>query len=130
MVVDLLAETRRRLAAAAPASADDIRRLGAPVAAFSEAMRENDRALKAFLYRRMYRHERVNRMTGEARRVVGELFELFVAAPQRLPPEWQARAGRAGRPETARLVADYIAGMTDRFALGEHRRLFDVRART
>ena len=87
-------------------------------------MFENDR--KQFLFKRMYRHYKVNRMTGKARRVVTELFELYLAEPDRLPTEWHAMTEGAGTAATARLVADYIAGMTDRFALDEHRRLFDV----
>ncbi len=123
MVTDLIAETRRRLTAAAPRTVEDIRRLDRPVVAFSEAMRDNDRALKAFLWEHMYRHQRVDRMSATARRVVSELFELFISRPSCLPPEWQAHALGPATPVTARLVADYIAGMTDRFALNEHRRL-------
>ncbi|MFQ5953646.1 MAG: deoxyguanosinetriphosphate triphosphohydrolase [Kiloniellales bacterium] len=123
MVTDLIAETRRRLADAAPGTADDIRRLDRAVVAFSPAMADADRALKAFLSERVYRHPRVARTRGQARRVVRELFELFVDEPRRLPPEWGAKALGPRTPLTARLVADYIAGMTDRFALGEHRRL-------
>ncbi len=130
MVNDLLAETRRRLAEAAPADADAVRRLDAPVVAFSEEMRKNDRALKAFLFERMYRHSRVNRMTAKARRVVSGLFEHYLAEPQGLPQEWREEAGPPGSRETARLVADYIAGMTDRFALDEHRKAFDIYAKT
>ena len=98
--------------------------------AFSAEMRQNDRALKAFLFARMYRHSRVNRMTAKARRVVSELFAHYLAEPQCLPQEWRDEAGTPGSRETARLVADYIAGMTDRFALDEHRKLFDVYAKT
>jgi dGTPase len=127
MVEDLLAETQRRLAAAKPGSADAVRRLDRPVAAFSEDMRANDRALKRFLFDRMYRHERVNRMTAEARRVVRELFDLFLGDPGQLPEEWRALTKGAGEPATARVVADYVAGMTDRYALDEHRRLIDSR---
>ena len=123
MVTDLIAETGRRLAAAAPRRVEDIRRLDRPVGAFSAAMRDNDRALKAFLWEHMYRHQRVARMSDTARRVVTELFDLFVGRPSCLPPEWQANALGSATPVTARLVADYIAGMTDRFALNEHRRL-------
>ena len=94
--------------------------------AFSEAMREKDRVLKAFLFERMYRHYRVNRMITKARRVVTEMFDLYLAEPRCLPDEWRSRAAAPGSPETARLVADYIAGMTDRYALEEHRRLFDA----
>ena len=124
MVNDLLAETRRRIAEAAPTSAADLRALGAPVVAFSEPMRQNDRALKDFLFRHMYRHERVNRMTAKAREVVRDLFALYMEAPRHLPAEWRAGAQGAEEAGTARLVADYIAGMTDRFALAEHRKLF------
>jgi dGTPase len=130
MVSDLLAETRQRIAALKPESADAVRRLDRPLVAFSEAMQANDRALKSFLFERMYRHYRVNRMTSKARRVVQELFGLLLAEPQILPTEWQRQAGAPNRPETARVVADYIAGMTDRFALDEHRRLFDLHERT
>jgi dGTPase len=128
MVRDMVAETRLRLADSGIKSADDIRALGRPVAAFSEAMRDNDRALKRFLYERMYRHYRVNRMSLKARRVVRELFGLFLAEPECLPSEWRSAAQGGGEPERARIIADYLAGMTDRFALDEHRRLFDIYA--
>ncbi|WP_144300213.1 deoxyguanosinetriphosphate triphosphohydrolase [Elioraea rosea] len=130
MVGDLIGETARRLDAAAPASADAIRRLGAPVAAFSEAGDRARREIKAFLFARMYRHFRVNRMTSKAKRVVRELFAGLHAEPNCLPTEWQEGAGEPGDARTAALVCDYIAGMTDRFALDEHRRLFDLSATT
>ena len=98
--------------------------------AFSAAMQDHDKALKRFLFERMYRHYRVNRMASKARRIVHELFRLLLEEPDCLPTEWRQQAGAAGRPETARIVADYIAGMTDRFALDEHRRLFDRYATT
>jgi dGTPase len=97
---------------------------------FSETMRANDRALKAFLFERMYRHYRVNRMASKARRVVQELFQLLLAEPQCLPTEWRHQADGTGQARTARVVADYIAGMTDRYALDEHHRLFDRYATT
>jgi dGTPase len=127
MVRDLIGETGRRLKASGVDSSDAVRALGAPVAAFSEEMRDHDRALKRFLFERMYRHPRVNRMASKARRVIRDLFGLFLAEPQCLPREWAVPpdAGEAGR---ARIVADYLAGMTDRFALDEHRRLFDTYA--
>ncbi len=130
MVMDVLEETRRRIAEADPKSPGDIRRLGRPVAAFSDAMQENERALKNFLFHNMYRHYKLNRMTSKARRVVKELFHLFVEEPDCLPTEWREKAGKPETEETARLVTDYIAGITDRHALDEHRRLFDVQART
>jgi dGTPase len=126
MVDDLIAETRRRLADAKPKSVEDIRALDAPVVAFSETMRANDRALKDFLFQRMYRHYKVNRMTSKARRVVHDLFALFLAEPGCLPEQWQGLTDGPGQTSTAVVVADYIAGMTDRFALEEHQRLFDV----
>ena len=130
MVTDLLEETRRRIDAAGPRSADDIRRLDHPVAAFSAAMAANDAALKAFLFTNMYRHYKLNRMTSKARRVVRDLFALLIAEPECLPTEWRVKAAKPNTEATAQLVGDYIAGMTDRYALDEHRRLFDVQART
>ena len=130
MVTDLLAETGRRLAEAAPGDADELRALGSPVVAFSEAMREKDRALKAFLFERMYRHYRVNRMGSKVRRVVRDLFEHYLAEPDCLPDEWRDQAAGAEAAARARLVADYIAGMTDRYALEEHHKLFDIYTKT
>src|SRR5438132_943452 len=127
MVRDLVDQTRSRLADSGVGSADEVRGLGQPIAAFSETMRNHDRALKRFLYQRMYRHYRVNRMSSKARRVVRELFQLFLAEPECLPGEWRALTG-GSEAERARTVADYLAGMTDRFALDEHRRLFDTYA--
>jgi dGTPase len=126
MVADLLAETRARLDAARPRSPDDVRRLGRPVAAFSDDMTAKAGALREFLFERMYRHYKVNRMTSKARRVVSDLFQIFLDEPNCLPAEWYGRADGPRTQRTARLVADYIAGMTDRFALKEHRRLFDM----
>jgi dGTPase len=130
MVTDLLAETRRRLMEAGPTSADDVRHLKRPVAGFSPTMRENDAALKKFLFENMYRHYKLNRMTSKARRVVKDLFQLLVEEPECLPTEWRRKTHGPGTVATAQLVADYVAGMTDRYALDEHRRLFDVQART
>ncbi len=129
MVDDLLAETRRRLAELAPRSLDDVRHAAVPVVAFSATMQEHDRALKKFLFDNMYRHYKLNRMTSKARRLVKDLFALFVAEPGCLPTEWRALAGEPNSNRTARAVADYIAGMTDRYAADEHRRLFDVQSR-
>jgi len=127
MVRDLVAETGRRLVESGVKTAEEVRHLGKPMAAFSTQMRNHDRALKRFLSERMYRHYRVNRMSSKARRVVRELFQLFLAEPECLPGEWRALT-RRDAPETARIIADYLAGMTDRFALDEHRRLFDTYA--
>jgi len=130
MVVDLVEETRRRIDAARPGSPDAVRALGRPLVAFSPQMADNDRALKAFLKRHMYRHYRVNRMMSKAKRIVRELFELFMEEPDTLPDEWHARTDGRATPRTARVVSDYIAGMTDRYALDEHHRLFDRYSKT
>ncbi|MEZ5669712.1 MAG: deoxyguanosinetriphosphate triphosphohydrolase [Alphaproteobacteria bacterium] len=130
MVTDLLAETRRRLAEARPGAAADVRALGRPLVAFSEPMRAQDRELKAFLHRRMYRHYKVNRMASNARRVVSALFARLFEEPCLLPPEWQSQCDGADPAKRARVISDYIAGMTDRFAEIEHRRLTEVRSST
>ncbi|WP_051340277.1 deoxyguanosinetriphosphate triphosphohydrolase [Azospirillum halopraeferens] len=136
MVGDLLAETRRRLADLRPASAAEVRAAPHMVVAFSEPMLADQRPLRAFLKQRMYRHYRVNREMSKCKRVVRALFELFMAEPNCLPTQWQAELeaqnGAAGGDPAvrARLVADYIAGMTDRFALAEYARLFDMDAKT
>ena len=129
MVTDLLRETGRRIAEHQPDSAAAVRHLGQPLVAFSEEMRENDRALRVFLFQRMYRHYKVNRMTAKAKRVVRELFEQYLDRPDCLPQEWRAAAEAVEGSERARLVADYIAGMTDRYALHEHAKIFDLRVR-
>ena len=123
MVTDLLEETRRRLAAAAPRSAAEIRRHGQPMVAFSTQMTGHDRALRAFLGERMYRHAQVREKTDSARDVVRALFEALLTEPSLMPEEWSDRARDQDQTRVARLVADYIAGMTDRFALTEHDRL-------
>jgi dGTPase len=130
MVADLSAESRRRLGEARVKNVADIRALAAPVVGFSAAMTAEARGLRAFLFERMYRHYRVNRMASKARRIVRELFQLLLAEPQCLPTEWRQHVDGPGQPATARIVADYIAGMTDRFALDEHYRLFDRYATT
>jgi dGTPase len=134
LITDLIAETRGRLCDLKPDSAAAVRHAPASVVAFSDAMRGYDRALRSFLKQRMYRHYRVNRVTSKTKRVVRDLFALFMAEPECLPTEWQAELaaadGFADAHQRARLVADYIAGMTDRFALAEHGRLFDMEAKT
>ena len=131
LAVDLIEETRRRVAAVAPSSLDDVR--GAPpLVGFSEAIRGQQNELKAFLRENLYRHHQVLRMTNKARRIVADLFGAFFDSPDLLPPQYQKMAGEGARQPTdpaatrARAVADYIAGMTDRYAIKEHRRLFAV----
>jgi dGTPase len=123
MIEDVLAESERRLATLAPCSADDVRQAGRPVVAFSPAMVEADRAIKAFLLPRVYHHPRILRIMGDAERVVRELFNHYSERPQDLPFDWQQGLACDEASTRARLVADFIAGMTDRFALIEHTRL-------
>lgn len=121
MVIDLLEQTRANVASAGVASLDDVRR--APrLVAYSEALLVQLRELKAFLRENLYRHYQVLRMTNKARRIVSDLFAAFMDDPHILPPQYQAMA----RDDKARAIADYIAGMTDRYAMKEHRRLFAV----
>jgi len=121
LVSDLVAESQRRIAAAAPAGIDDIR--GAPpLVGFSAPIRAEADVLKTFLHRNLYRHPEVLRMTTKAGRIVRELFAAFKDEPRLLPAEHCARVESEG----PRAIADYIAGMTDRFAIREHRRLFAV----
>jgi dGTPase len=115
-VYDVIAATRQALAAAAPASADEARRAG-PLLRFSSAMHAQSTALKQFLFAQLYRHPQVMQTTGQAQIVVRDLFEAYSRQPGEMPAE------HAARPDTARAVADYIAGMTDRFAGREHERL-------
>ena len=122
MIEDVTAESLRRIAALAPRSAADIRDAAAPVVAFSPAMAQADAAIKGFLYPRMYRAGRVMRVMAEAEGVVGDLYAHYLGHPADLPAEWRAGLERAD--EAARRVADYIAGMTDRYALIEHARHF------
>ena len=130
MVTDVVAETKQRVAQSGVASAEAVRKFNAPVVAFSDAMREREKGLRAFLFERMYRHYRVNRMSSKARRVVADLFGIFNREPDLLPSEWRDEAMKHDAKGRARLIADYIAGMTDRFALDEHRRLFDYDSTT
>jgi dGTPase len=126
LVRDLVVETGDRLTKLAPASSDDIRRAGMPVVSLSEPVATAEKALRHFLNTRLYHDYRVNRMTSKARRIVADLFNQFMAEPNTLPTEWQVRIGGDEPSGTqARVIADYIAGMTDRFAIAEHQRFFD-----
>jgi dGTPase len=125
LIEDVTAETSRRLTKLAPRSADDVRQAGSPAAAFSPAIGEADRAIKAFLKTRMYRHGRVMHVMDQAATVVRDLFARYSEKPDDLPPEWREGLAEAGDGARARRIADFIAGMTDRYALAEHARLFD-----
>ncbi|MBI3094507.1 MAG: deoxyguanosinetriphosphate triphosphohydrolase [Rhodocyclales bacterium] len=121
-VTDLLAESARRIAAAAPHGLEDVHAAPALIA-FTEAMQAENRALKGFLHQHLYQHYEVLRMTAKARRIIRDLFGAFVADPRLLPPQYQHMAATES---VVRATADYIAGMTDRYSMKEHRRLFSV----
>ena len=125
MINDVVEEAERRIAALRPASVTDIRNAPGPVVFFSERMRALNQETRDFLYGRMYRHWRVNRTALKSKRALQVMFSLLHGQPDMLPPAWAARAGEAGSPAAARTVCDWLAGMTDKFALEEHRRLTD-----
>ncbi|MEM8770898.1 MAG: deoxyguanosinetriphosphate triphosphohydrolase [Pseudomonadota bacterium] len=126
MVSDVLEETRRRLEKNAPADADAVRRSAQASCAFSSPVETDLAGLRRFLHANMYRHYKVNRARSQARRIVKSLFSLFFSEPETLPPEWRERYEGKSDAGLARVVCDYIAGMTDRYAMREYRRLFDV----
>ena len=126
MVTDVLVETHARAQSAAAMSASDVRAMDRPLVAFSDAMHEDLNRLRAFLYARMYRHHRVNRTRSAARRILRDLFALYMAEGDVMPPAWFERTHGVDETKRARVVCDYIAGMTDRFAIDEHRRLFGL----
>jgi len=130
MVADVFATTTARIAQHRIASPNDVRHLGQTLVQFSPEMEQVNKSIKSFLLKHMYRHFKVNRMTSKARRVVSELFTFFHAEPNCLPSVWYAATDGAGTQRTAEIIADFIAGMTDRFALEEHTRIFDPMART
>lgn len=123
---DLVAETERRAKRLRPASAREVRALAEPLVCFSEELASPQRALRAFLFERMYKHYKVNRMRSKAKRILAELFDVFTAEPQTLPSPWRQDATDASAMRRARIVCDYIAGMTDGYAIEEHRRLRDL----
>jgi dGTPase len=125
MIRDVKAQSEQNLRMLGPRSVEDIRGAGAGVVAFSPAMAEADRAIKGFLSPRMYRHVRVMRIMDEAEKVLQDLFAHYLAQPEALPSEWSLdNVAAADTTIRARRVADFIAGMTDRYALVEHARLF------
>lgn len=123
-VEDAIAESSRRLDALAPSSPDAIRQAGVPVVAFSPAMAESDRAIKAYLFPALYHHPRIMAVRRDAEAVVRDLFARFLADPACLPEDWQSDSATLSGPRLARRVGDYIAGMTDRYAMLEHKRFF------
>jgi dGTPase len=130
MVDDCLTESKQRLKEAAIQTVDDLRGLEFSVITCSESMYEIDRSLKEFLFKNMYRHKRVTQMNIKAERIVRDLFNSLLAAPENLPDEWKKKVDLNSEIVTAQVVADYIAGMTDRFANDEHSKLFNLPIKT
>nr|WP_248286906.1 deoxyguanosinetriphosphate triphosphohydrolase [Brevundimonas pishanensis] len=126
MVDDVLAETEHRLKSHRIETVEDVRLAPETLVQFSAGMMEELAVLRRFLFERMYRHYRVNRTRSQARRVLAQLFNLAMAEPEVLPPEWQKAALTDNMTERARAVCDYIAGMTDRYAIEVHRKLFSL----
>ena len=123
LVVDLITTSRNNIVQAGVQSIDDVRN-APPLIAFSAEMKQEAQELKRFLRKNLYQHYQVNRMTSKARRIITDLFGIFISGPQLLPPDYQVVGD--DKVEQARKVADYIAGMTDRYAMREYRRLFAV----
>ena len=123
VVSDLIDNTRRNVEAENIASIDDVRVAGRPLAVLSEEVYEQHLVLKKFLNRHLYRHERKLEMEREAQAIVRELFDFYAEDAGRMPPEFAAMAAGQDASGQARVVADYIAGMTDRYAIAEHDRL-------
>jgi len=121
LAIDLIAQTARNIAEAGVTNIQEVR-LAKPLAAFSAEVYIEHRELKQFLRANLYQHYKVLRMTNKAHRIIGDLFRAFMDQPQLLPPQYQQKV-KHNKPRT---VADYIAGMTDRYAMREYQRLFSV----
>jgi dGTPase len=134
IVTDLVASSRARIENAAPADIDAVRRQSAPLIGMSDRIQAEHLELKRFLRERVYQHYRVLRMTSKARNVLTALFNAFFEDLNLMPTEHRNAAARAeserGESGRARVVADYVAGMTDRYAILEHRRVFEPGERT
>lgn len=121
----VFAEAQKNLNAVKPQSAQDVRQQSRALIAFPAEVAEEEAAIKAFLYQHMYRHKRVMRVMGEAEQILFDLFAKYLTSPAELPPEWLTGAEADNEGDRARRIGNFIAGMTDRFALTEHQRLFD-----
>tara|TARA_Y100001935_G_C17089394_1_gene400388 strand:- start:30 stop:659 length:630 start_codon:yes stop_codon:yes gene_type:complete len=129
LVADILAETANRLQKIRPVDPEDIMNAEQPIVSFSKELTPKIQQLRKFLFAKMYRHYKVNRMASKAKRVISELFNLFMEEPIVLPDEWRYLDKEDLKNNQARLISDYIAGMTDRYALLEYDRLFDFKAK-
>jgi dGTPase len=125
MIEDVVTAAERRLSAISPESPEDVRQAGQTLVAFSPELADADRAIKAFLFPRMYRHARITRITDDAQAVVRDLFQHFTVRPTDMPADWCGGLNAADDDARARRIGDFIAGMTDNFALAEHAKYFD-----
>ena len=124
MVSDLVAQTRRNVSKATPLSVEDVRRLGSPLAAFSGDLLAQEKELRAFLVNNMYRHDRVNKMSQQGKQIVTDLFRFYLDNPAQLPDDWRPENDEAqDQQKLARGIADFVAGMTDRYAIDSHESL-------
>jgi dGTPase len=126
MVQDVLAQTKKNLTASKTKSVEDVHNAGSALVEFSPQMRENNRILQQFLSQQMYRHPRVIDIMARAQRVIADLFNVYMNDEKLLPKDWRELAGVGEKRHAARQVCDFIAGMTDRYALDQHKRLFDL----
>jgi dGTPase len=126
MVADVLAEGHKNISKSHVKSSDAVRELGKPVVQFSAQMRENNKVLQGFLTQKMYRHSRVLEIMERAQRVIRDLFEAYMNDEKLLPSDWREDHPISDQSRYARQVCDFIAGMTDRYALDQHKRLFDL----
>ncbi|MDH5526012.1 MAG: deoxyguanosinetriphosphate triphosphohydrolase [Nitrospirota bacterium] len=130
LITDLVGHTLERIEASGVQSVDDVRAMPEDLVSFSPATKRENAELKRFLFNRVYRYWRVQRMASKAERVVRELFTAFASQPDLLPPQYQEMIGdKASEAQVARVVADYVSGMTDRYAIGEYKKLFDPEER-
>ena len=126
MIDDLILETKKNITLLNPSSADDVREMKKPLVIFSEEMNSNIKEIRSFLMNKMYRNWKINIMTNKAKNIVSDLFKLYNAEPNLLPLEWNVGLKKTNNKTKARVISDYIAGMTDRYAIREHQKLFDI----
>ncbi len=126
LVEDVIGEAMHRLERLAPRSADDIRQAGHACVCFSSDVEAAEASIKRFLFERMYRHEDVLAVRRKVSQIVSDLYRCYLKTPEAMPAEWRENLDKTEETRRARRVADYIAGMTDRYAVDEHRRLFDA----
>ena len=126
MITDLVIKTKENIKKFQPKSSQDVRLLGKPLIEFSDAMTLSMREIRAFLTTKMYKHYEINRMTSKAKRIVSDLYKIYSQEADCLPNEWKLNYDMAKNSFARhRIIADYIAGMTDRFAINEHKKLYD-----